>query len=227
MKRGGSPLESNISNPLLYSPTDLSFDDPHSSSTEAPIPLTQEAPNEPIMVSLPIWYYTYPLNSTSMRPQIPPPEVYGIEIANDPSGSKSPSQADVETYKRVQYRIGSRDWKNLEKLSERLDNLKGDITFLHSFIEKKKNPCKSKRVNLADLDQEELKTKLDLMEKSCWSSTRHGHVFLSDPISKPFFRTGNGGRPAVYIKKHKHNTFSIILTSLVVYFRDAIRIKTM
>jgi hypothetical protein len=52
----------------------------------------------------------------------------------------SPPPADHYIYPRVQFRVGKRDWQNMEILADHLTTLKDHIDILNEFLNRKKNP---------------------------------------------------------------------------------------
>jgi len=134
----------------------------------------------------------------------------------------SPLAGNHEVYPRVQFRVGKRDWANLETLAEYLTNLKDQTDLLNEFLKRKKNPETDTRIDLRKLDENVITRKFLALERALWKSNRHGHLFLNKepplPTGIRFSGAGNNFRPVIHLRGG-NSYLAIMATAVVLYCR--------
>jgi len=155
------------------------------------------------------------IDSIALPYQNIPPTV----ISNDNIVTTRPStpiEIDA-TPARVQFRVGKRDFENLIRLSERLNDLHEDIRFLNEFIGRKKFPEVNERVNLAEVDQYDLQILYQSIEDNLFQTERHNHSIIKEPF--PAGVSMNAvKRPSAIVKHPDGRRSNIAVTALVKYF---------
>jgi len=140
--------------------------------------------------------------------------------ALEPARPRSPREM-LPSYPRVQFRVGKNDWEILMKLNTRLNELQSDISAFNDFLRRKQNPEISKRVDLAELNLEDLKSAFDKCMEHSYYTENHGHQFISDPPPRGVQIASNGNRPQCAVKyadRTRGNTY-VFGTAIVLYFK--------
>jgi len=146
------------------------------------------------------------------HPGTPPSE----EVVTHPGTPPS----EFATRDKIQYQLGKKDWQMLCVMNKQLNELSISIAKFNEFVVRKENPEVHERINLAELDQDGLKSAYETFKKNEKMTKNSGHVVLVPPLP-PKFLINNTHRPCVSIR-NVNNTNTIALTALVLYFKPTV-----
>jgi len=141
-----------------------------------------------------------------------------ISVPTLPERPRTPDH--LESYPRVQFRVGKKDWAMLVRLSKSLNELQTDIRAFNEFLHRKQNPETNDRIDLAKVNQQDLRERFDSIEENSEETIRHSHTVLREPLPRGFSDYNNGRRPQVYVRHlESTNTICFAATAVVLYYK--------
>jgi len=135
-----------------------------------------------------------------------------------PERPKTPEPLD--TYPRVQFRVGKKDWQMLIRLSKSLNTLQSDVLAFNEFLHRKQHPETNERIDLAQLNQQDLRRVFDVIEDNSDQTQRHNHTVIREPFPRGVTDNNSGNRPYVWVRHSVSNeTITFAATAVILYYK--------
>jgi len=105
------------------------------------------------------------------------------------------------------------------RLNSKLNDLNADVLAFNEFLQRKLHPEQNQRLDLADFDDTDLMAIYQCITSNSYSSTKHGHIFLNDPLPKNCRYATGTNRPLCNVKFRDGGYTTVFISAVVLFFK--------
>jgi len=137
-----------------------------------------------------------------------------------PIPDRTPTPEHLDSYPRVQFRVGKKDWEMLIRLSKSLNTLQSDVRAFNEFLHRKQHPETMDRIDLDKINQQDLRHMFDAIEDGSVETIRHNHTILREPFPRGISDNNTGRRPHVWVRYAESNeSICFAATAVILYYK--------